>query len=178
MDGRGWLGALAATAAAAAAAAAYATSGAGEATIVTNDARDANGAPTRWDTPGHAGTRRPRLGELLSRTREAGVGEAAIEAALDGDDPHAALMAALPPGEGADDGERRRQELAPLRVGALRQRAIEDSIEASAIEAALNSNDPRSALVALILGAAAPSHRHADGESSSEQLSGAMEHGE
>ena len=77
----------------------------------------------------------------------------AVDDAMDNDDPKAALIdvivqrVAAPPGADAQ----LRQELAGLRLKALRARARAEEVPEEAMAAALDSEDPKQAFVELLL---------------------------
>eukprot|EP01046_Picozoa_sp_COSAG06_P007873 COSAG06_NODE_392_length_16344_cov_4.086981_12_plen_1028_part_00 len=108
--------------------------------------------------------RRLRLGELRAKARAAGLADEAVAAALDDDrDPKEALVALVALaglGRGACDEEG--SQLRQLGVGALQTRAAAQGVDAGPIEDALDAEDPKGALIALILGA---------GESASDAIS-------
>jgi hypothetical protein len=107
-----------------------------------------------------------RLGALQARARAEGVEDEGVEDALDSDAPKAALVAMLlqrlvPPLDAAHNDPRAQvlcAELAELRLGALQRRAAADGLDAGSIEAALDQDNPKGALISLMceqLGAAA-----------------------
>jgi hypothetical protein len=116
----------------------------------------------------HEGLRRLReelMGLKNSALRRRLVAESvdheAIEAAEDSEDPRAAMLALLlarhasaPPSAEAQEvaeQEGLRAELAPLKLSTLRRRLVAESADHEAIEAAEDSEDPRAAMLALLL---------------------------
>ena len=105
---------------------------------------------------------------LRAKAVEAGISEEAIEAAFDEDDVKGALVAMLlaRAEEVAKQGDAvLREELANMKPRALKTRAAEMGIGEGAIEATLDDDDVKGALITLILGhatssqsAGAPSH--------------------
>jgi hypothetical protein len=92
------------------------------------------------------------LGSLSKRAREMGVGEAALIAAQDSDEPTAALIElVVARAELSDPVQRLRQELVSLKLGSLSKRAAEAGVTERAILGAQDSDTPKEALVALIL---------------------------
>jgi hypothetical protein len=95
--------------------------------------------------------------QLRQRATSVGVDAAAIEHARDSDDPKAAIIAlivarAQSKETGADhDSQHHQAMLAALNVGQLRQRATSVGVDAAAIEHARDSDDPKAAIIALIV---------------------------
>eukprot|EP01045_Picozoa_sp_COSAG04_P004647 COSAG04_NODE_205_length_20393_cov_45.275796_13_plen_2486_part_00 len=95
---------------------------------------------------------------LLRRAKEADVDEAALDEALDADDPKSVLIDLLlqqPPLPAAAADDALRAELGALKVSALRKRALSGSVDAAELEGAMDSDDPHGALVDLLLAAEA-----------------------
>eukprot|EP01047_Picozoa_sp_COSAG01_P027191 COSAG01_NODE_1786_length_9231_cov_19.575276_2_plen_405_part_00 len=131
----------------------------------------------------HVGGRDPQLdlleAELLSmrssrlqhRAAEAGVRQAAIDDALDSEQPQPALVRLIldcarrdaSTGDGDGDGGggaasarvlKLKAELAGLRVGALQKKALAAGVSEEAVDDALDEADPKATLAALILATA------------------------
>eukprot|EP01043_Picozoa_sp_COSAG02_P055732 COSAG02_NODE_6514_length_3524_cov_7.432993_1_plen_244_part_00 len=102
-----------------------------------------------------------RAAALQTRAAADGVNADAIEDALDEDNPKAALIelivAAVQASEAGavvDSFESElRDELEALRVKALEQRAVANALDADAIEDALDEDNPKAALIELIVAA-------------------------
>ena len=98
-----------------------------------------------------------KQGALAGRAKAAGADEPAVEEALDAGDPRAALIDLIlrhssAPGDAAT--AELRAQLATLKQGALAKRAREAGVDEADVEEALDADDPKEALVALILAAA------------------------
>eukprot|EP01046_Picozoa_sp_COSAG06_P021451 COSAG06_NODE_1614_length_8932_cov_4.428507_1_plen_1634_part_10 len=105
--------------------------------------------------PDDGAPRRNELGKLKTSQLHrlalgAGVAAEEVEAALDSDSAKDDLVALLLEHE-SQARERLRQELAPLRLAALHQRAIVAGADAEAADEALEARDARATLVELIL---------------------------
>jgi hypothetical protein len=90
------------------------------------------------------------VGQLRQRAASVGVDAAAIEHARDSDDPKAAIIAlieAVPP----PPAPVKAAELQVMTVGQLRKRASESGVDAAAVEIARDSDDPKAAIIALIV---------------------------
>ena len=136
-----WAGAAASTAAVAAG---IALAAAGRCVVA-----DGSGAAPA-DGRSLAAMRRLRLGELKARAERSGVAQATILAALDVDDPKEALVALVASAVGKE-GTAARNELRALSMGALHRRATTEGVDQEVLERALNSDDPKAALVDSII---------------------------
>jgi hypothetical protein len=99
-----------------------------------------------------------RLKALKIRARELGVSDDALEAAEDEDDVNSAVTAlcidAKTAGEGEDQEQAAlREELAPLKLKALKRRAREVGVSAAALDDADDSDDVKQAVTDLIISA-------------------------
>ena len=95
-----------------------------------------------------------RLSELRKRARESGVEEEVLEDATDADEPKQAVIAILlerSRSRGPDARDALAQELAGLRLKELRQRAREQDVSPEEMEAAADSDEPKAAMVELLL---------------------------
>jgi hypothetical protein len=98
-----------------------------------------------------------RLGALSKRAMSGGVDQDAIEDAMESDTPKAALvdliLAQLPQVDEANWQQQQafREELSGLRLMAISKRAQSEGVDAEAIEDAMESAEPKSALIELIL---------------------------
>ena len=107
-----------------------------------------------------------RLKELRKRARDAGVDGELLDDATDADDPKAAVIALLmtlckPPA--ADDGAAALQtELEGLSPKELRGRAKAANVDADDLDDAIDSDDPKAALIALLLAHVSSSSTTAD----------------
>ena len=112
--------------------------------------------------------------ELRRKAAMVGVEANAIDDAGDEDDPKTALitliLAVVGSGEPAAAAETKRQaeltaELAPLKLSQLRRRALTASIDADAIEEAGDADDPKAALIDLLVKAEVTSSKPTVGAS-------------
>jgi hypothetical protein len=87
---------------------------------------------------------------LRQHAASAGISDEQIEAARDSEDPRSALIALIPP-EQETQKKVTQTELVPLTVRELRQRAADAGITAEVIEDARDNDDPKAALVALLV---------------------------
>eukprot|EP01047_Picozoa_sp_COSAG01_P028404 COSAG01_NODE_1906_length_8932_cov_6.105263_7_plen_1049_part_00 len=93
-----------------------------------------------------------RLGALSKRAREAGASEEQVMAAQDTDEPKESLIALiLELAAPADPLVALRAELAELKLGELSQRAKAAGVDEHAVLDALDADDAKAALIALIL---------------------------
>jgi hypothetical protein len=88
------------------------------------------------------------VGQLRQRAASVGVDAAAIELARDSDAPKAAIIALI---EAVPPPAVRAAELQAMTVGQLRQRASKSGVDAAAVEIARDSDDPKAAIIALIV---------------------------
>eukprot|EP01046_Picozoa_sp_COSAG06_P040896 COSAG06_NODE_5002_length_3796_cov_33.444414_1_plen_655_part_10 len=98
------------------------------------------------------------IGALNRKARELGVDVDAMDDAADTDDPKAALIAlivaASPGAEPAvhtDPMDALKEELAGLKISALNRKARELGVDVDAMDDAADTDDPRAALIALII---------------------------
>ena len=90
---------------------------------------------------------------LRTRARAEGASAEQLDDAADADDPKAAvieLLLAL--SHDASDGAELRAELEALRLKELRQRARAEGFATEALDHAADSDDPKAAMVELLLG--------------------------
>eukprot|EP01046_Picozoa_sp_COSAG06_P007769 COSAG06_NODE_385_length_16466_cov_2.440582_9_plen_550_part_00 len=99
--------------------------------------------------------RRLRLGELKTRAEGEGIADADIVAALDAGDPREALVALVAARTLRGGEEDLRLRMSELRMGALHQRAAAEDIGREELASALDSDDPKGALIVLLVEAAA-----------------------
>eukprot|EP01052_Picozoa_sp_SAG31_P018719 SAG31_NODE_1338_length_8731_cov_14.189643_1_plen_1748_part_10 len=97
-----------------------------------------------------------RLKELRRRAREAGIDADELEDAIDADDPKAAVIELLmshveTSAPEVDNDTALRQELEGLRLKELRKRAIENGLDADELEEAIDADDPKAAVIQLLL---------------------------
>jgi hypothetical protein len=104
-----------------------------------------------------------KVSHLKKRALAAGVDEEVLDDVDDAEDPKDALISVLVEEhrktlESQDDGaaaqaelEALRAGLTPLKMSALRKRALAESVDSEALEAAEDSDDPRAVIVALLL---------------------------
>ena len=93
-----------------------------------------------------------KLSALKREARGAGVAADLLDAAVDGENPRAGLIDLIlsaAPAPDAADGPLR-AELAGMRLSALSKRAEQEGADASAVEDAEDSDDPKLALISLI----------------------------
>jgi hypothetical protein len=110
-----------------------------------------------------------KMSHLKKRALAAGVAEEVLDDVDDADDPKDELILVLveerrktleAQGDGAAARaqlERLRAELAPMKVSALRKRALAVGVDTVDVEEAVDAHDPKAAIVALLLGAHASS---------------------
>ena len=106
-----------------------------------------------------------RLRELKRRALAEGIGDEAVEAAYDSDDPKETLVAALlaeaerkqlrgaqqqQPAD-AVGRERLVAELVPLKVSALKKRAVDVGLDSALLEHAFDEDSPKDAIIALLV---------------------------
>ena len=96
-----------------------------------------------------------KLGALIRRAVEAGVDAASLDAAEEEtDDPKAAVISLLAQHEqeaGASASSALRQELEALGLGALLRRAKDAGIDEPTLDAAVETDEPKTSLVQLLL---------------------------
>ena len=95
-----------------------------------------------------------KLGTLIRRAVDAGIDAASLDAAEDTDDPKAAVISLLAQHEqeaGASASAALRQELEVLGLGALLRRAKDAGIDEPTLDAAVETDEPKAALVQLLL---------------------------
>eukprot|EP01051_Picozoa_sp_SAG22_P002547 SAG22_NODE_115_length_19315_cov_10.458368_8_plen_775_part_00 len=98
-----------------------------------------------------------KMSALRKQARGTDVNEEAVDAVDDSDDPRAALVeliVAATGGGAGDDAEKSlqlREELSQLKMSALRKRARGTDVDEEAVDAVDDSDDPRAALVELIV---------------------------
>eukprot|EP01046_Picozoa_sp_COSAG06_P029309 COSAG06_NODE_2708_length_6408_cov_2.142970_1_plen_1860_part_00 len=103
---------------------------------------------------------------LRKRALSAGADSSTVDEAVDADDPADALIALILLAEAqplAEDAgtARLRKELHELKPGVLSKRARGEGVQADAIEAAMDSDDQKAALIELILGCISPTEPQA-----------------
>eukprot|EP01045_Picozoa_sp_COSAG04_P014482 COSAG04_NODE_1088_length_8335_cov_16.006071_2_plen_1430_part_00 len=108
---------------------------------------------------------------LSKRAKAEGVDEELVEEALDSADPKSALIDLIlrfsddePPGKEEHDPELRSSELEAMRLKALQARAAAEGIDEDAVDDALEGDNPKAALVALLLEHAAKRASSSGGE--------------
>ena len=110
---------------------------------------DGTDAPLRAELAGL------RLKELRSRAKAEGAEPEQLEEAADADDPKQAvielLVALRADASGSGDTEALRAELEGMRLKDLRQRARSQGAGADEMEEAADSDDPKTAMVELLL---------------------------
>jgi hypothetical protein len=127
----------------------------------TKIANRSNLPATQQDTSAIATLRALRLTQLRARAAALGVGSDVLEDALDSDDPKAAVVQLLLDAESKSDGGRR--ELEALRLKELRARAKQAGYSSEQLDEAADSDDPKAAVVELLLSPApksVPQERH------------------
>lgn len=92
---------------------------------------------------------RLRLKELRTRAKSEGVDADLLEDAMDQDDPKAAVIQLLLDSRAATEGTR--HELASMRLTELRARAKEAGHSAEDLEEAIDSDEPKAAVIELLL---------------------------
>ena len=98
-----------------------------------------------------------RLSDLRKRAAGAGIQPVQLDAAIDSDDAKGQLIALVlstapaevPPGD--SDGAALKAELAALRLTALRKRAMEAGVDSTMIDNALDGDNAKEELIALLL---------------------------
>eukprot|EP01046_Picozoa_sp_COSAG06_P004650 COSAG06_NODE_198_length_20467_cov_97.440986_1_plen_220_part_10 len=114
-------------------------------------------APGGDEMPAHL--RGLKLTELKRRALAAGVGEQAVEDAMDRSAPKAALAALLEQrhqgAAGAPQLQALREELATLKLSQLKRQALAAGVSAEAVEAAMDGPSARDGVIALLLDAEA-----------------------
>ena len=93
-----------------------------------------------------------RFKELRARAKDEGISADLLEDAMDQDDPSGAVVQLLLDARSAADTKR--QQLTGLRLRELRARAKEAGHSAVSLEAAADSDDPKTAVIELLLGPA------------------------
>eukprot|EP01045_Picozoa_sp_COSAG04_P015751 COSAG04_NODE_1268_length_7478_cov_41.075620_2_plen_472_part_01 len=158
-------------------------------------ATKAKGAPSQAGNAHLAAelARKGRLSELTRRARAAGATEQSIEDARDADDPKSAMAALVLAREARAGGaqpapglQQLREELGRLKLSALEARAAAAGATEEDIEAAVDEDDPKPALIDLILraqpaAAAGPAARllsalQAGEETAADALTGVLDH--
>jgi hypothetical protein len=96
------------------------------------------------------------IGSLSRQAEAAGAGEDRLLAAQDSDSPKAALIALIVELTPADPLETLKSELSALGIGTLSKRARESGVDDARLLEAQDSDDPKPAIIALILENSAP----------------------
>ena len=91
-----------------------------------------------------------KLGGLSRRCRQSGISDEELEELQDQDEPKIALIRWIVAHE-ADPMEEVRKKLLELKLGALSRRAVAAGVSEESLEEAQDSDEPRAAVVALIL---------------------------
>ena len=100
-----------------------------------------------------------KTGQLKQEARSVGVDMSRVEEAIDEeDDPKSAIIALILSAAGAADEAAVRAELAQMKTGALRKRAIAVGADMGKVEAAIDEEDtPKAVIIELIVEAVASS---------------------
>ena len=112
-----------------------------------------------------------RLSDLRKRAASGGVDTKLIDAAVDSEDAKGQLIALVVAGlpeqlaqvTDDDEGDTLMAELAALKLTALHKRALEDSADSAQIDTALDSDNPKQALISLLMDAARRTRTEAAG---------------
>lgn len=94
-----------------------------------------------------------KLPELRKRAAAAGVSQDAIEEARDNDEPKLAIIALIKATVARNEAKQRAQaaELQQLKLPELRKRAVAAGVDLDALEEARDSDEPKQAIIGLIL---------------------------
>eukprot|EP01043_Picozoa_sp_COSAG02_P069640 COSAG02_NODE_12015_length_1613_cov_1.401585_1_plen_405_part_10 len=137
-------------------------SSAGSTSAGTGPAADAEGEADVADHPEgdfHAELQSMKLSELRQKAKELRADREDVADALDDDDPKSAMVALLM--ERKEEMDEDRAELEGMKMSELREMAVDLELEDDKLEAALDDDDPKEALINALL-AMAESDEEAD----------------
>jgi hypothetical protein len=129
--------------------------------------------PSKVPLPPSAELRNLGLAALLKLAQGCGIEQAALDDMLDSDSPKEGVCTLI---RRSTAEAELRSELLPLRLVALQRRALQEGVSEAPIDDAIDSEDPKAALIALIVTAAADAARNTGAVAAAEAEAQAQQH--